>query len=70
PAAPDANPEPVAEAPAPRPAQAHGAPAHPAARKADEAQPRLGGLDPSDRIQGSPDEDMLDIPAFLRRQAN
>ncbi len=35
-------------------------------------QPTLGGLDPQDRIQESQDEDedLLDIPAFLRRQAN
>jgi cell division protein FtsZ len=35
-------------------------------------QPTLGGLDPQDRIQEShdEDEDLLDIPAFLRRQAN
>ncbi|WP_419905694.1 cell division protein FtsZ [Kiloniella sp.] len=34
-------------------------------------QPRLTGLDPQDRIQSnSTDEDLLDIPAFLRRQAN
>ena len=34
-------------------------------------QPVLGGLDPSDRLPGSQeDEDLLDIPAFLRRQAN
>ena len=34
-------------------------------------QPRLTGLDPNDRIQSaSSDEDLLDIPAFLRRQAN
>jgi cell division protein FtsZ len=32
------------------------------------AQPRLSGLDPADRLGG--DEDLLDIPAFLRRQAN
>jgi cell division protein FtsZ len=31
-------------------------------------QPRLSGLDPADRLAG--DEDLLDIPAFLRRQAN
>ena len=31
-------------------------------------QPRLSGLDPADRLGG--DEDLLDIPAFLRRQAN
>ncbi len=34
-------------------------------------QERLGGLDDADRIQKShPEEDLLDIPAFLRRQAN
>ena len=35
------------------------------------AQPRLSGLDPKDRIaQNKLEEDLLDIPAFLRRQAN
>ncbi len=34
-------------------------------------QPRLGGLDPSDRLMASKaEDDLLDIPAFLRRQAN
>jgi cell division protein FtsZ len=34
-------------------------------------QQRLGTLDPSDRLVGSKnEEDLLDIPAFLRRQAN
>ncbi|WP_417432535.1 cell division protein FtsZ [Kiloniella sp.] len=34
-------------------------------------QPRLTGLDPQDRLQTpSAEEDLLDIPAFLRRQAN
>ncbi len=35
-------------------------------------QPTLGGLDPQDRIQEAADDedDLLDIPAFLRRQAN
>ncbi|WP_282606490.1 cell division protein FtsZ [Pelagibius sp. Alg239-R121] len=34
-------------------------------------QPRLSGLDPSERIgTRQTDEDLLDIPAFLRRQAN
>jgi cell division protein FtsZ len=34
-------------------------------------QPRLGALDPGDRLVGSKnEEDLLDIPAFLRRQAN
>ena len=32
------------------------------------AQPRLSGLDQADRLGG--DDDLLDIPAFLRRQAN
>ncbi|MDF1790900.1 MAG: cell division protein FtsZ [Thalassobaculaceae bacterium] len=35
------------------------------------AQPRLGALNPGDRVRASQNEDeMLDIPAFLRRQAN
>ena len=35
------------------------------------AQPRLSGLDPAGRGSGALiDEDLLDIPAFLRRQAN
>ena len=35
------------------------------------AQPRLGSLDPSDRLGPTKtEEDTLDIPAFLRRQAN
>jgi cell division protein FtsZ len=35
------------------------------------AQPRLAGLDPKERLSsGQADEDLLDIPAFLRRQAN
>ena len=33
------------------------------------AQPRLASLEPEDR-PGSKEEDLLDIPAFLRRQAN
>lgn len=37
----------------------------------NEGQPRLTGLDPADRPSNSPvDDDLLDIPAFLRRQAN
>jgi cell division protein FtsZ len=35
------------------------------------AQPRLGAIDPADRLGVSKSEDeLLDIPAFLRRQAN
>lgn len=34
-------------------------------------EPTLGGLDPQERLQTSPaEDDLLDIPAFLRRQAN
>jgi cell division protein FtsZ len=33
-------------------------------------QPRLAALDPDDRPGSSSEEDLLDIPAFLRRQAN
>ncbi len=33
------------------------------------AQPRLASLDPADR-PAAKEEDLLDIPAFLRRQAN
>ena len=34
-------------------------------------QPSLTGIDPSDRTgSGQSDDDLLDIPAFLRRQAN
>jgi cell division protein FtsZ len=41
------------------------------AAAAPSPQPRLGALDPGDRLVGSKsDEDLLEIPAFLRRQAN
>ncbi len=61
-ATPAAAPAPAAT-PAPAPTQA------PAAGTT--AQQRLGGLDPADRLQPSRGEDdLLDIPAFLRRQAN
>jgi cell division protein FtsZ len=34
-------------------------------------QPRLGGMDPVDRMPMSQsDDDLLEIPTFLRRQAN
>jgi cell division protein FtsZ len=52
--------------PAPRPpAQA----AKPAAAQPS-PQPRLAPLEPDDRPNLSREDDMLDIPAFLRRQAN
>jgi cell division protein FtsZ len=34
------------------------------------AQPRLAPLEPDDRPNLSKEDDLLDIPAFLRRQAN
>ena len=44
-------------------------PAKPASPAA--AQSRLAGLDPQDRGNATKtEEDLLDIPAFLRRQAN
>jgi cell division protein FtsZ len=43
----------------------------PAQPAAPTAQPRLGGLDPVDRLATpAQQDDLLDIPAFLRRQAN
>lgn len=40
-------------------------------RSTSMAEPSLGGLDPEERLQpAQADEDLLDIPAFLRRQAN
>jgi cell division protein FtsZ len=46
--------------------------AEPASRPAPApaTQPRLGALDPADRLRPAKEEDVLDIPAFLRRQAN
>ncbi|HEV8014277.1 MAG TPA: cell division protein FtsZ [Stellaceae bacterium] len=57
-----AAPAPVA-APAPAPAPA------PTPTPAPAAQAKLGPLDPTER-PGAKEEDLLDIPAFLRRQAN
>jgi cell division protein FtsZ len=51
--------------PAPRPAAQ---PAKPAAQTS--SQPRLAPLEPDDRPNLSKEDDLLDIPAFLRRQAN
>jgi cell division protein FtsZ len=43
----------------------------PAAAAAQPAQQRLGALDPAERLTPARSEDdVLDIPAFLRRQAN
>jgi cell division protein FtsZ len=47
------------------------APPAPRVAPAAPQQSRLGGLDPADRIAPAErEEDVLDIPAFLRRQAN
>ncbi len=71
---PDGGNDPKAEQTSPslRP-MIGGAPAAISAGGAQAApQQALGGLEPEDRIQESSDEeeDLLDIPAFLRRQAN
>ena len=71
---PDGGNEPKSEQTSPslRP-MGGGAPAAISAGGAQAApQQALGGLEPEDRIQESSDEeeDLLDIPAFLRRQAN
>ncbi|WP_193367696.1 cell division protein FtsZ [Pelagibius marinus] len=65
--------QPVAGQPAPaQPAAAQPAAAQPVGPAgSNTAQPRLSGLDPAERIGHSQaEEDLLDIPAFLRRQAN
>jgi len=60
-AAAPAAPAPVA-APMPAPAPVAATPA---------VQQKLGGLDPADRLMATKaEDDLLDIPAFLRRQAN
>ncbi len=46
-------------------------PAHqPAGPAGKPVQPRLAALEPDDRPGSSSEEELLDIPAFLRRQAN
>ena len=69
--------KPAACAPAPvDPAPGEGAGARARGPESDRepassGQPRLGGLDPSERLASTnPEDDLLDIPAFLRRQAN
>jgi cell division protein FtsZ len=61
-----------AAAPAPAPAaKPAAAPRIEAPRASEPEQPTLSNLDPSERIRSSQaDEDLLEIPAFLRRQAN
>jgi cell division protein FtsZ len=67
-------PAPSAQAPAAAPAPAqptYAAQPAAASHAAPPVQPRLSGLDPKDRLATSrAEEDLLDIPAFLRRQAN
>jgi cell division protein FtsZ len=59
----------VKPAPAPIPAARQAEPAK--AAEPEQASLGLGGLDASERIRGSQtEEDLLEIPAFLRRQAN
>ncbi len=54
-----------------QPQSSQPAPSRPAAAQSSGSQPRLSGLDPAERIGHSQaEEDLLDIPAFLRRQAN
>ncbi len=58
-----------AAAPMPTPAAVTAPP--PAKPAPVDSQPRLSGVDPQDRLPSSQsEEDLLDIPAFLRRQAN
>jgi cell division protein FtsZ len=59
---PPARVAPTATAPAPAPAPV-------ASPIIAPAQPKLGTLEPGER-PGTKEEDLLDIPAFLRRQAN
>ena len=43
----------------------------PAKPPPDDKQPQLGGVTPDERLTPSTEaDDLLDIPAFLRRQAN
>jgi cell division protein FtsZ len=59
---------PAAERPAP---EAKPQPQQPTARREPAGQQRLTGLDPADSYDSrGMEEDQLDIPAFLRRQAN
>jgi cell division protein FtsZ len=69
-APPAPMPQPVAQ-PAPQPMPQAAAPQTAAAPAQPVVQPRLSGLDPKDRLSANrAEEDLLDIPAFLRRQAN
>ncbi|MGB2596700.1 MAG: cell division protein FtsZ, partial [Pseudolabrys sp.] len=68
-----ARPAPQFERPQPRPTARHpeGRPSDPVSEYARRAAPQ--GLDPHGRsapVHNSAEDDQLDIPAFLRRQAN
>jgi cell division protein FtsZ len=70
-----ARPIPQFAPPPPRPTarQPEGRPGEPVSEYARRAAPQPQGLDPHGRsapVHNSPEEDQLDIPAFLRRQAN
>jgi cell division protein FtsZ len=61
----------LASAPTPMPAPAPRPVAPPSAATAPRpVQPRLAPLEPEERTGNSKEDDLLDIPAFLRRQAN
>jgi cell division protein FtsZ len=68
PPAPPAGP-PVEPVIATRPAEPPPAPT-PLRPVTTSAQPKIAGLDPGERTKTARDEDDLQIPAFLRRQAN
>ncbi len=71
PAEPTRNPPKPMSAPSASPAQPDRQSAAPAGNPGGTAQQKLSGLDPAERIGHSQaEEDLLDIPAFLRRQAN
>jgi cell division protein FtsZ len=60
----------AAAPPPPAPAATERSVPRPPAAAPRPAQPRLTPLEPEDRPGGSKEDDLLDIPAFLRRQAN
>jgi cell division protein FtsZ len=73
PAAPATPPVAEAEAappPAPQPAPVAKVPEAPPAPAPAPRQPALGGLEPDQAKNQDIEEDLLEIPAFLRRQAN
>ena len=59
----------VSAPPPPMPAPRSALPAREPTRTQPQ-QAKLGNLDPSDRLKPAHDDDLLEIPAFLRRQAN